>query len=64
MVYFWEGPAFAIHLSWRDSLLNVSHNLIQKAGLHGGNPYFNTISDTIAVGVFFQLLNEYAKLVG
>ena len=26
--------------------------------LHGGN------SDTIGVGVFFRLLNEYAKLVG
>ena len=34
-------------------------SMFQKAALHGGNSF-----DTIGVGVFVQLLNEYAKLVG
>ena len=42
-------------------LLSGKDYLIQKAALHGGNSYS---SDTIGVGVFVQLLNEYAKLVG
>ena len=29
MVYFWEEPALAIHLSWRAFLLNVSQNEVK-----------------------------------